>query len=178
MEYLNRMSTNQTQQVLLSLKGVAEQYFAYNFESYLFDSNYLNFDWAGDNDPDKMPEDKLPPATISADTIHDALGDYWHHYGGISMYYIYKQLNNDIQEHVDIMKYVYENARHDIATVVLARCKTGKVYRTVFPKPDIISIFNGTKNKKIVDYTELHASADDEIDHEEHLAFQEKVDAL
>jgi hypothetical protein len=69
MEYLDRMSTNPTQQVLLSLKTVAEQYLAYNFQSYLFDSDYLNYDWAGDNDPDEIPDDKLPPATISADMM-------------------------------------------------------------------------------------------------------------
>lgn len=172
------MSTNSTQQVLLSLKAVAEQYLVFNFESYLFDSDYLNFDWAGDNDPDEMPEEKLPPATISADTIHDALGDFWHHYGGISLYYIYKQLDKDIQENVDIMKYVYENARYDVAKVVLDRCKTGKVYRTIFPNPEMISVFTGTKNKKIVDYSELYTSASDEIEHEEHLAFQKKVNAL
>jgi hypothetical protein len=178
MEYLDRMSTNPTQQVLLSLKTVAEQYLAYNFQSYLFDSDYLNYDWAGDNDPDEIPDDKLPPATISADKVHDALGDFWHHYGGISLYYIYKQLDKDIQENVDIMKYVYNNAQLDIASVVLDRCKTGKVYNTASPKPDIISIFTGTKNKKIVDNSELYASASDEIEHDEHIAFQEKVDAL
>ena len=178
MEYLNRMSTNSTQQALLSLKAVAEQYLSFDFSSYLFDSDYLNFDWAGDNDPDKMPEDKLPPATISADTIHDALGDFWHHYGGISIYYIYKQLDKDMQENVDIMKYVYENARHDVANVVLDKCKTGKIYKTVFPNPEMISIFTGTKNKKIVDYSELYSSASDEIEQEEYLAFQEKADAL
>jgi len=172
------MSTNSTQQVLQSLKAVAEQYLSFDFSSYLFDSDYLNFDWAGDNDPDKMPEDKLPPATISADTIQDALGDFWHHYGGISLYYIYKQLDKDMQENADIMKYVYENARHDVANVVLDKCKTGKIYKTVLPNPEMISIFTGTKNKKIVDYSELYSSASDEIEQEEYLAFQKKVDAL
>jgi len=172
------MSTNPTQQVQLSLKAVAEQYLSFDFTSYLFDSDYLNFDWAGDNNPDEMPEDKLPPATISADTIQDALGDFWHHYGGISIYYIYKQLDKDMQENVDIMKYVYENARYDVAAMVLDKCKTGKIYKTVFPTPEMISIFTGTKNKKIVDYSELYASASDEIEHEEHLAFQKKADAL
>jgi hypothetical protein len=76
------------------------------------------------------------------------------------------------------MKYVYNNAQLDIASVVLDRCKTGKVYNTASPKPDIISIFTGTKNKKIVDNSELYASASDEIEHDEHIAFQEKVDAL
>ena len=172
------MSTNPTQQALLSLKSIAEQYITYDFISYLFDSNYLNYDWAGDNDPDEIPEDKLPPATISSDTIHDALGDFWHHYGGISMYYIYKQLDKNMQENEDIMKYVYNNAQQDVASVILNYCKTGKVYSAGFPDPEMISVFTGTKNKKIVDYSELYSSASDEIEHEEHLAWQEKVDAL
>ncbi len=87
------MNTNPSQQVLQSLKTVAEQYLTFNFISYLFDSDYPNFDWAGENDPDEMPDDKLPPAKISADTVQDALGDYWRHFGGISIYYIYKQLD-------------------------------------------------------------------------------------
>jgi hypothetical protein len=172
------MSTNPTQQVLLSLKTVAEQYITYDFISYLFESNYLNLDWAGDNDPDEMPDDKLPPATISTDTVHDALGDFWHHYGGISMYYIYKQLDKDMQDNIDIMKYVYNNAQQDVAMEALDKCKTGKVYQTDIPTPEMISVFTGTKNKKIVDYSELYTSANDEIGHEEHLAWQEKVDAL
>jgi hypothetical protein len=172
------MSTNPTQQVLLSLQEAAKQYITYDFISYMFDSNYLNFEWAGDNDPDEIPEDKLPPAKISADTIHNAAGDFWHHYGGISMYYIYKQLDKDMQENVDIMKYVYDNAQHDVASDVLEKCKTGKVYNAGFPSPEMISVFTGTKNKKIVDYSELYSSASDEIKHEEHLAWQEKVDAL
>lgn len=172
------MSTNSTQQVLQSLKAVSEQYLSYDFITYLFDSNYLNFEWAGDVDPEEIPDDKLPPASISADTIHDALGDFWHHYGGISIYYIYKQLDKDMQENVDIMKYVYEKAQHDVAAVVLEKCKTGKVYKNESPTPEMISVYTGTKNKKIVDYSELYTSAGDEIEHEEHLAWQEKVDAL
>lgn len=172
------MSTNSTQQVLLSLKAVAEKYLVYHFESYLFESNYLNLDWAGDNDPDEMPDEKLPPANISADKIHDAMGDYWHHNGGISLYYIYKQLDKDMQENADIIKYVYTNAQHDIANLVVDKCKTGKIYKTELPIPEMISVFTGTKNKKIVDYSELYTSAKDEIEHEEHIAFQEKADAL
>jgi hypothetical protein len=52
------------------------------------------------------------------------------------------------------------------------------VYKTEFPTPDMISVYTGTKDKKIVDYSELYTSASDEIEHEEHLAFQEKADAL
>src|SRR5690349_5773986 len=98
------MSTNQTQQVILSLRTVAEQYLSVDFISYLFESNYLNLDWAGDSDPDEMPDEKLPPANISADKIHDAMGDFWQHYGGISLYYIYKQLDKDMKENADIIK--------------------------------------------------------------------------
>lgn len=172
------MSTNPTQQVILSLKTVAEQYLSVDFISHLFDNNYLNFDWAGDNDPDEMPDDKLPPANISPDTIHDAMGDFWHQYGGISFYYIYKQLDKDMQENVDVMKYVYESAQHDIANVVLDKCKTGKIYKTEFPTPEMISVFTGTKNKKIVDYSELYTSASDEIEHEEYLEWQKQVEVL
>ncbi|HUP11197.1 MAG TPA: hypothetical protein VM187_03265 [Niastella sp.] len=42
----------------------------------------------------------------------------------------------------------------------------------------MISVFAGTKAKKIVDYTDLYTSVSEEIEHEEHLAWQEKADVL
>ncbi len=53
-----------------------------------------------------------------------------------------------MRENVDIMKYVFNNAQHDISTQVMAQCKTGRVYKTVFPSPEMIKrIYRRQKQK-------------------------------
>ncbi len=173
------METDKIQRVLNSLKAIAEKYMAYHFGGYLFDNNYLDFDWADDTDPDTLPENELPAASLSSDALYDALSDYWHHYGGISFFLVYKNLDADVQQNPEVMKYVFDGAQYDAAQVVLTQCQTGKIYRTEFPSPKEIHLFTGSEEKEILaDYADLYEIADEQHTYEELIEFQEQASEL
>lgn len=158
------------------LREFSRVYVAEEFIGFLFDYDYLNFDWAGDKDPDEMSEEELRPAPLSIDRLQDAAGDFWNSAGGRLLFYAYKSVDESART-PELRKYAYTEAQWDVSTAVHALCRTGKVYQSrKLPRKEVV-VFTGSSEKLLANSLhELSSKALENTTADEYLAFQEEAD--
>ncbi|MCP3139743.1 hypothetical protein [Pyxidicoccus xibeiensis] len=158
------------------LREFSRVYVAEAFIEFLFDNGYLDYDWAGDKDPDEMSAEELRPAPLSIDRLQDAAGDFWNASGGRLLFYAYQ----NVDEHArtpELRKYAYTEARWDVSTAVHALCRTGKVYQSRrLPRKEVV-LFTGSAEKVLAaNLHVLSAKAEEHTTRDDYLAFQEEAD--
>jgi hypothetical protein len=158
------------------LRDFARLYVSEVFIGFLFDSDYLSFDWAGDKDPEEMSAEELRPAKLSIDRLQDAAADFWNNSGGRILFYAYKSVDESAQT-PQLRKYAYADARWDVANTVHALCQSGKVFQSRrLPRPEVV-VFTGSAEKVLASSVhQLSARAEEHTTYDEYIAFQEQAD--
>lgn len=158
------------------LREFSRVYVSEAFIGFLFDNDYLSFDWAGDKDPDEMSAEELRPAKLSIDRLQDAVNDFWNHSGGRILFYAYKSVDAPAQT-PRLRRYAYSDARWDVANAVHALCQSGKVFQSRrLPRPEVV-VFTGSAEKVLAGSVhQLSGRAEENTTRDEYSAFQEQAD--
>ncbi|MFP2925828.1 hypothetical protein ACLESO_11535 [Pyxidicoccus sp. 3LG] len=158
------------------LREFSRVYVAEEFIGFLFDNGYLDFDWAGDKDPEEMSAEELRPAKLSIDRLQDAVGDFWNASGGRLLFYAYKSVDESART-PELRKYAYAEAQWDVSTAVHALCQSGKVFQSrKLPRKEVV-VFTGSSETLLASSVhELGRKAEENTTADEYLAFQEEAD--
>lgn len=171
------MSTqDKKQQVMESIKQIAETALTGSFNDFLSDEDIIEYDYENEPDPDTLTDDELPKDYLDLDMMWDALGDYWNFTGRYAGYYIYLQLDQDMRNDLDIQKFIYDELQTLVGVQTERDNASGVILKSA-PQGAAVELFTGSETKVIAaNRYDLIVAANDHVDYDELHEFECRVD--
>lgn len=173
------MSTqDKKQQVMESIKRIAETAIVSSFNNFLSDEDIIEYDYENEPDPDTLTDDELPKDYLDLDMLWDALGDYWNCRGRYTGYYVYLQLDLDMQNDPDIQKFIYDELQTLVGMQTERDNASGVILKSA-PMGGAVELFTGSQTKVIAqNHYDLIVATNEHVDYDELYEFECRVDRL